>query len=221
MPVAVSAVSRLWVARTLLSTVYRLVCVFRIEYGAARCSAKCTIASGRISSSTPASRSYSVARSRFTNPMALPDTSCQTRVRSLTGRIGVSDSTSSSTSIFRRIKLSMMVTSWPRSDRYNDVGQPQNPSPPRTITRIPTPITLRHRVKARGRGRRGGPGAAGVAAHRPWRPVGGQCTQGKLSQDRPSREQNSTSPRVTLVTQSIRTRTPRVAGPTLIGQAFY
>ena len=43
------AVSRLWVARTLLSTVYRLVFSDRIEYGAARCSAKCTTASGRSS----------------------------------------------------------------------------------------------------------------------------------------------------------------------------
>jgi hypothetical protein len=66
MPVAVKAVSRLCVARTLLSTVYRLVCGERIEYGAARCSAKCTIASGRCRSSTATRRSYSVARSRFT-----------------------------------------------------------------------------------------------------------------------------------------------------------
>ena len=39
-------------ARTLLSTVYRLACTERIEYGAARCSAKWTIASGWISSIT-------------------------------------------------------------------------------------------------------------------------------------------------------------------------
>src|SRR6185437_16394313 len=31
---------------------------------------------------------------------------------------------------------------WPRSDKYNDVGQPQKPSPPRTRTRIPTPISF-------------------------------------------------------------------------------
>jgi len=111
MPVSTSAVSRLWVARTLLSTVYRLVCVERIEYGAARCSAKCTIASGRSSFSTATSRSYSVARSRLTKPMSAPETSFQARMRSLIGRIGVSDSTSRSTSIFRRLRLSTMVMS--------------------------------------------------------------------------------------------------------------
>ena len=98
-------------ARTLLSTVYRLVAVVRIEYGAARCSAKCTIASGRNSSSTATSRSYSVARSMLRKPISLPETSSQTRIRSPIGRIGVSDSTSRSMSILRRLKLSMMVTS--------------------------------------------------------------------------------------------------------------
>jgi hypothetical protein len=40
------AQSRLWVPRTLLSTVYRFALGERIEYGAARCSAKWTMASG-------------------------------------------------------------------------------------------------------------------------------------------------------------------------------
>ena len=86
LPVATSATSRLWVARTLLSTVYRLACTERIEYGAARCSAKCTMASGWVSSITRTSRSYSVARFRFTNPISRPDTSCQARSRSPIGR---------------------------------------------------------------------------------------------------------------------------------------
>src|SRR5215469_11693745 len=85
-------------------------------------------------------RSYSVARFRFTKPILRPETSSQTRTRSPIGRMGVSDCTSSSLSIFLRLRLSKMVTSWPRSDRYSDVGQPQNPSPPRTRTRIPTPV---------------------------------------------------------------------------------
>ncbi len=110
-PVSTSAASRLCVARTLLSTVYRFVAVVRIEYGAARCSAKCTIASGRNPASTATSRSYSAARSRLMNPISLPETSPHTRTRSLIGRIGVSDSTSRSMSILRRLRLSMMVTS--------------------------------------------------------------------------------------------------------------
>src|SRR5215472_5508496 len=92
---------------------------------------------------TLTSRTYSVARFRFTKPILRPETSSQTRIRSPIGRMGVSDCTSSSLSILRRLRLSRMVTSWPRSDRYSDVGQPQNPSPPRTRTRIPTPVTLR------------------------------------------------------------------------------
>ena len=83
----------------------------RIEYGAARCSAKCTIASGRVASRTSTSRSYSVAMSRLTNPISRPVTSFQARSRSPIGRIGVSDSTSSSMSIFRRLRLSTIVTS--------------------------------------------------------------------------------------------------------------
>src|SRR5215469_10344197 len=89
---------------------------------------------------TLTSRSYSVARFRFTKPILRPETSSQTRTRSPIGRIGVSDCTSSSLSMLRRLRLSKMVTSWPRSDRYSDVGQPQKPSPPRTRTRIPTPV---------------------------------------------------------------------------------
>jgi hypothetical protein len=99
------------VARTLLSTVYRLVFGDRIEYGAARCSAKCTTASGRSSRSTTASRSYSVARSTFTNPISRPDTSRHAVIRSPIAVIGVSDPTSRSTSIFRRLRLSKMVMS--------------------------------------------------------------------------------------------------------------
>src|SRR6266571_8597693 len=44
--------------------------------------------------------------------------------------------------MLRRLRLSRMVTSLPRSDRYSEVGHPQNPSPPRTRTRIPTPVTV-------------------------------------------------------------------------------
>ena len=43
---------RLWVPLTLLSTVYLLARLSRIEYGAARCSAKWTTASGRLSTSS-------------------------------------------------------------------------------------------------------------------------------------------------------------------------
>ena len=67
--------------------------------------------SGRMSFSTATNRSYSVARSRLMNPISRPETCCQTARRSLIGRIGVSESTSSSTSILRRLRLSMMVMS--------------------------------------------------------------------------------------------------------------
>jgi hypothetical protein len=48
--------------------------------------------------------------------------------------MGVKESHPKSRSIFLLLKLSTMTTSWPRSDRYSDVGQPQKPSPPKTIT---------------------------------------------------------------------------------------
>jgi hypothetical protein len=47
----------------------------------------------------------------LTNPISRPLTSFQARSRSPMGLIGVSDSTSSSTSIFRRLRLSTIVTS--------------------------------------------------------------------------------------------------------------
>jgi hypothetical protein len=50
-------------------------------------------------------------------PISWPEISSQTRIRSPIGLIGVSDSTSRSMSILRRLRLSMMVTSWPRSDK--------------------------------------------------------------------------------------------------------
>ena len=48
--------------------------------------------------------------------------------------MGVKESHPRSKSIFLRDKLSTMTTSWPRSERYKEVGHPQNPSPPNTIT---------------------------------------------------------------------------------------
>jgi hypothetical protein len=48
--------------------------------------------------------------------------------------MGVKESHPKSRSIFLRDKLSTITTSCPRSDRYKDVGHPQNPSPPKTIT---------------------------------------------------------------------------------------
>ena len=48
--------------------------------------------------------------------------------------MGVKESHPSSISILRRDKLSTITTSCPWSDKCNDVGQPQNPSPPKTIT---------------------------------------------------------------------------------------
>src|SRR5262249_55404077 len=36
----------------------------------------------------------------------------------------------------RRDKLSTIATSHPRADRSTEVGQPQNPSPPKMMTRI-------------------------------------------------------------------------------------
>lgn len=48
--------------------------------------------------------------------------------------IGVSEETPSSVSMLRRLRLSMMITSWPLSARCSDVGQPQKPSPPSTST---------------------------------------------------------------------------------------
>lgn len=48
--------------------------------------------------------------------------------------MGVKESHPSSLSIFRRERLSTMTTSCPWSLRYNEVGHPQNPSPPKIMT---------------------------------------------------------------------------------------
>lgn len=48
--------------------------------------------------------------------------------------MGVKESHPRSRSIFLRERLSTITTSCPWSLRYNDVGHPQKPSPPKTIT---------------------------------------------------------------------------------------
>jgi hypothetical protein len=67
----------------------------------------------------------------FSKPIVLPETSFQAANLVLIEAIGVSDWAFSSLSILRRLRLSTMVTSWPASDRWSDVGQPQKPSPPK------------------------------------------------------------------------------------------
>ena len=64
--------------------------------------------------------------------MRRPVSWCQMRVRSWIESIGVSDWTPSSVSIQRRLRLSMMWTSWPRAHRCSAVGHPTKPSPPST-----------------------------------------------------------------------------------------
>ena len=54
--------------------------------------------------------------------------------------IGVSDCAPSSSSISRRTRLSTTRTSWPCEDKCSEVGQPQKPSPPSTITRMFKPF---------------------------------------------------------------------------------
>ena len=75
-------------------------------------------------------------RRRGGSAISRPITSRQASSRSPIGRIGVRHSTSSSLSMFRRDRLSTIATSWPRADRCSAVGQPQNPSPPRMMTRM-------------------------------------------------------------------------------------
>ena len=48
--------------------------------------------------------------------------------------MGVKLSHPNSVSIFLLLKLSTITTSCPWSLKYKEVGQPQNPSPPRTMT---------------------------------------------------------------------------------------
>mmetsp|Transcript_14550 Transcript_14550/g.48436 ORF Transcript_14550/g.48436 Transcript_14550/m.48436 type:complete len:207 (+) Transcript_14550:861-1481(+) len=125
--------STLCVARTLLSTVYRFVAGVFCEYGAARCSAKWIIVSGRSSRIIWTKRSYSRARSRLTKRMGSRlERPFQVATRSSAGVIGVSDCAPRSTSILRRERLSTMTTSCPMSDRCSATGQPQKPSPPST-----------------------------------------------------------------------------------------
>ena len=54
--------------------------------------------------------------------------------------MGVRESHPSSLSMFRLERLSTMITSCPWSLRYREVGQPQKPSPPRTITFFLSPL---------------------------------------------------------------------------------
>ena len=111
------AQSALCVAPMLFSIVYRFVALFFIEYGAARCSAKCTIVSGFSSLMSCRKRSYSLARSMYTYLSSLPDTSFHVATRTSGVLIGVSELAPSSTSIFRRDRSSMINTSWPKLDR--------------------------------------------------------------------------------------------------------
>ena len=69
----------------------------------------------------------------LTKPISWPETDFQARNRSPMGRMGVSDSTSSSISMDRRDRLSTIRMSWPFADKWRDVGQPQKPSPPRIM----------------------------------------------------------------------------------------
>lgn len=70
----------------------------------------------------------------------LPQKRLQMRIRALfecltsMGWMGVRESQPSSVSMLRRERLSTITISCPWSLRYSDVGHPQNPSPPRTIT---------------------------------------------------------------------------------------
>lgn len=112
------AQSALCVAPMLFSIVYRFVALFFIEYGAARCSAKCTIVSGFSSLMSCRKRSYSLARSMYTYfSGSLPDISFHVATRTSGVLIGVSELAPSSTSIFRRERSSMITTSWPKLDR--------------------------------------------------------------------------------------------------------
>jgi hypothetical protein len=66
--------------------------------------------------------------------MSFPVKAFQVRTRTSGDSIGVREAQPSSVSILRLERLSMMMTSCPTSARYNAVGHPQNPSPPRTST---------------------------------------------------------------------------------------
>src|SRR5579885_2401377 len=68
--------------------------------------------------------------------IVLPETSFHAWIRTERGLMGVRDETSSSLSMFRRDRLSTIVTSWPVAERCSAVGHPQKPSPPRTRTLI-------------------------------------------------------------------------------------
>ena len=70
----------------------------------------------------------------LTNSIFLPETSFHTFNLTPMDDIGVKESTSSSLSIFLRERLSTIRTSCPFLDKCKAVGQPQNPSPPSTIT---------------------------------------------------------------------------------------
>ena len=87
-----------------------------IEYGAERCSAKCTIASGavvRISRSTAAASQRSI----WCHSTFRPLSACQRARRSATEAIGVRLSVPHSSSQRRRTRLSTPMTSWPRAER--------------------------------------------------------------------------------------------------------
>ena len=116
-PLSTMAQSALCVAPMLFSIVYRFVAPFFIEYGAARCSAKCTIVSGFSSLISFRKRSYSFCRSMYTYLTSLPVCSFHVATRTSGVLIGVSELAPSSTSIFRRERSSMITTSWPKFDR--------------------------------------------------------------------------------------------------------
>ena len=95
--VSAIAYSRLRLPTTLFCWVYTACARSIMEYGAARCSAKCTTASGSKSRMMWYVKIASV-RSPTYIPIFLPVSSCHTAMRFCSGSIGTRDSTPSSLS---------------------------------------------------------------------------------------------------------------------------
>lgn len=76
-----------------------------------------------------------MATSRFTKSISwTPLRAFHAATRCCAVAMGVRLSHPSSVSMLRRLRLSTMMTLCPFSLRLSDVGHPQNPSPPRTMT---------------------------------------------------------------------------------------
>ena len=133
--------SRLRVPTTLLTWVKTACLRSIIEYGAARCSAKWTTASGRARSITDAEEIVVGDVSGEGVDVEAGQITCQTRNRSVQRPNRRQRLHAELGSHCRRAKLSTIETEWPFFERYSAVAHPQSVAAQNRDSHSPVPVT--------------------------------------------------------------------------------